>query len=155
MCTSRQSRSVTVGLSMVTVLTVSWCVTESAIGANKGANMKVAAKVESPAVIAVRVRHDMCPFCKSFDPKFPELTLQSKNDRVLFVTLDLTNETTQRQAAMLVGALGLEKIWTGDMSRMGSIILVDGKTKEEISTVMQTDPKTVAQALRQAIASRS
>lgn len=37
----------------------------------KGANMKVGATVKSPDIIAVRVRHDMCPLCRELDPQFP------------------------------------------------------------------------------------
>ena len=141
-------------LGTIGVMCVLTTLAVSAPSGPRGTDIKVSAKVELPAIIAVRIRHDMCPYCKSFDPKFPTLTLQSDSKSVLFVTLDLSNETTQRQAAMLVSALGLEKVWTGDMSRMGSIVFVDGATREIISTVMQVDTKKVAAAMHKAVASR-
>ena len=120
--------------------------------APRGSDIKIAAVVEVPDIIAVRIRHDMCPFCKKFDPQFPNLVRQATEDSVLFVTLDLSSEETQRQAALLVGALGLEKVWTGDMSKMGTIVFVDGKSKKILASTHQTDAKTVRVAMRKALA---
>ena len=121
-----------------------------AIAAPKGVNMKVSASVEEPCIIAVRVRHDMCPICKGLDPKFPAIIEKSK-DSVLFVTLDLTNETTQKQAALLVGALGLERVWTGDMSKMGSVTFLDGTSKAILSFVQTGDIGEITASLRRAV----
>lgn len=127
--------------------------TTTLTAAPKGSNIKVTAPVESPNVIAVRIRHDMCPFCKKFDPAFPTLIRQMKSESVLFVTLDLTSEATQKQAALMVGALGLQDVWTGDMSKMGTITFVDGKSKKILSSVQQIDIKTVQNALSEAVES--
>ncbi len=121
--------------------------------APKGSDIKIAAQVQAPRVIAVRIRHDMCPFCKKFDPQFPALIRQATEEAVLFVTLDLSSEETQRQSALLVGALGLGEVWTGDMSKMGTIVFVDGKSKKVLSSAHQTDAKTVRVAMRKALAS--
>lgn len=120
--------------------------------APRGSDIKIAAPVKVPDVIAVRIRHDMCPFCKKFDPQFPALIRQAATESVLFVTLDLSTEETQRQAALLVGALGLQEVWTGDMSKMGSIVFVDGKSKNVIGSTQQTDIKAVRVAMRKALA---
>ena len=117
----------------------------------KGSNMKVSAKVEAPRIIAVRVRHDMCPVCREIDPKFPNLIRQAGRDSVLFVTLDLTSKTTQQQSALLVGALGIEHVWTGDLSTLGSVTFVDGKSKRIISSVQTVDAKQILAALREAV----
>ena len=119
--------------------------------APKGADMKVSALVESPRIIAVRVRHDLCPLCKGLDPKFPTLIRQTNKDSVLFVTLDLSDETTQQQAALLVGALGLEHLWTGDLSKLGSVTFVHGRSKRVISFVQTVDLKKIQAELREAV----
>ncbi len=119
----------------------------------RGRKIKIKAAVASPKIIAVRIRHDMCPFCKGFDSKFPKLVRKTKDDSVLFVTLDMSNETTQEQGAMLVSALGLESVWTGDLSKMGTIAFVNAETKQIISTAYQVDEKTVLAALRGALVS--
>ena len=100
----------------------------------------------------MRIRHDMCPYCKKFDPQFPALIRQAAAESVLFVTLDLSTEETQRQAALLVGALGIEAVWTGDMSKMGTIIFVGGESRTVIGSTPQTDVKAVRVALRKALA---
>ncbi len=115
--------------------------------------MKVSAKVETPKIIAVRVRHDMCSFCRKFDPQFSKLIDKANDGPVLFVTLDLTTEATQKQAALLVGALGLKHIWTGDLSKVGTITFVDGASKEVVSSIHQVDAKTVRVALSEAMMS--
>lgn len=119
----------------------------------RGADMKISAQVETPKVIAVRIRHDMCPYCRQLDPKFPEVIRRAQDESVLFVTLDLTSETTQKQAALLVGALGLESVWTGDLSRIGSVVFVDGKSKKILSSVQTVDQKTLLAALGKAVKS--
>lgn len=116
----------------------------------KGSTMKVSAKVEAPRIVAVRVRHDMCPVCRAIAPKFPNLIRQAGRDSVLFVTLDLTSETTQQQSALLVGALGIGHVWTGDLSKLGSVTFVDGKTKRIISSIQTVDTKQILTALRDA-----
>ncbi len=136
------------GLACLATVTTS---AAPAVAAPKGADMKVNATVEPPGLIAVRIRHDLCPFCKAFDPQFPKLIRQTSDLAVLFVTLDLTSEATQKQAAMLVAAMGLESFWTGDLSKMGTITFVDPKTNKVLASVHQTDAKKVEAALRKAL----
>lgn len=127
----------------------------------RGASMKVSAEVKSPDIIAVRIHHDLCPFCKKLDPQFGKLTRRARDDSVLFITLDLTSEETQQQAALLVGALGLEGLWTGDLSKIGTVTFVDGKSKRIISSIRAVDAETMRvlnssalqAALRQAVKS--
>ena len=68
-----------------------------ATAGSKGSDMKVAARVAVPKIIAVRIRHDMCPFCKKFDPHFSEVVQNASDESVLFVTLDLSTAATQQQ----------------------------------------------------------
>jgi len=116
---------------------------------SRGASIKVTARVESPKIIAVRVRHDLCPICKSLDPRFDKIVEETKGS-VLFVTLDLTSESSQRQAALLVGALGLESVWTGDLTKLGSVTLLDGQSKKMLSFVQTDDIEVIRSSLREA-----
>ena len=122
-----------------------------AMAAPRGSSIKVTAKLTQPTIIAVRVRHDMCPYCKELDPKFPKFVRQVVDESVLFITIDLTNASTQKQSAMLVSAMGLEKFWTGDMSKMGSITFVDAKSKRELSFTRSVDPREIRAALDKSI----
>ena len=136
------------GIGMLAVAAI---LAAHAAAAPRGSDMKVNAKVKAPDIIAVRVRHDMCPLCKELDPKFPKIIRNANDESVLFVTLDLTDETTQQQAALTVGALGIEGVWTGDLSKLGSVTFVDGKTKRIISSVQTVDATEIEAALRRVV----
>ncbi len=129
------------------ILAVAAILAAHAVAAPKGSDIKVDAKVKAPDIIAVRVRHDMCPLCKGLDPKFPGIIRNANDESVLFVTLDLTDETTQQQAALTVGALGIKCVWTGDLSKLGSVTFVDGKSKRIISSVQTVDAREIEAAL--------
>ena len=133
------------------ILAVAAILAAHAVAAPRGSDMKVNAKVMAPDIIAVRVRHDMCPLCRELDPKFPTIIRNANDESVLFVTLDLSDETTQKQAALTVGALGIESVWTGDLSKLGSVTFVDGKSKRIISSVQTVDAKEIEDALRKVV----
>ncbi len=124
---------------------------QGGVGAARGSQFKVDAVVEPPAVIAVRFHHDGCPYCRAFSTQFPELLRETRDDSVLWVKLDLTNETTQAQAALLAGALGLEHIWPGDLSKIGSVTLLDGESRRVLSHVETANAKETNAALRDAL----
>ena len=74
---------------------------------------------------------------------------------MLFVTLDLTDQTTQKQAALLTGALGLGSVWTGDLSRIGSVTIMDGSSRRTLSYVHTTDVDAIRMALDKAVKAHS
>ena len=67
--------------------------------------------------------------------------------------MDYTQITPEQQAAMLVRVMGLERAWTGDLSKMGTIMFLNGETKRVISAVYQVDEETVLKAMGDALAS--
>jgi len=120
----------------------------------RGAGMKVAAEVQKPEVIVVRVHHDMCPYCQKLDPEYAKLSRDEAADSVLFVTLDMSSPGTQKQAALLVGALGLGDLWTGDLSNVATVSFVEGKSRRTISTIraMNVDAQALRDAMLKALA---
>lgn len=99
---------------------------------NAGSQIKVEARVQAPEIMAIRIHHDMCPFCKKLKPEFERLNAKVMDASVLFLTLDLSTPATQQQAALMVGALGLQNIWTGDFSRIGTVTFLDAKSKKTL-----------------------
>ena len=95
----------------------------------RAASMKTVGEAVAPRLIAVRVHHDMCPYCKSLKPDFEKVTKQPRDESVLWVTLDLTTEQSQQQSALLSAALGVQELWTGDLTPIGTVTFVDGTTK--------------------------
>ncbi len=145
---SNQGHTILLIVALVSTMTI--VLATSSVANPRGADMKVTATVESPRVIAVRVRHDLCPICKVLDPQFQKI-VEETSDSVLFVTLDLTSRTSQKQAALLVGALGLNRVWTGDLSKIGSVTFLDGRSKEVISFVQTDDPGEIISTLHKAL----
>ena len=141
------------GIMILAGLAIAAFFSVAAVADPKGAEFKVELPVTAPAVIAVRFRHDMCPYCKAFDPQVADLHRKTRDEPVLFVTLDLSSEVSQRQAALLIGALGLEAAWPGDFTKIGMYSFVDGKSKKVISELRAEDVASVRKALSKAVAS--
>ena len=126
-----------------------------AFSRQKGAAMKIAAKAQAPKIVALRVHHDLCPYCRKLktDPAFPKLGRLKADGAVLFVTMDMTDEATQKQSALLIGALGLQNLWPADLSTLGTITFVNWETKKVISTIRSVDVASIRSATRDALAS--
>jgi hypothetical protein len=79
--------------------------------------------------------------------------MQNTDDgAILFITFDLSTETSQRQAAMLAAALGLERHWPGDYSKLASVTFVDAGTGKALTTYRPTDADPIENALAKALA---
>jgi hypothetical protein len=87
------------------------------------------------------------------EPEFTDLSRKSYEEPVLFLTLDVSSRASQRKAALLVGALGLESFWPGDYSKLGTVTFVSFKTKKLMGSVRAMDEKTIEKALSDALAS--
>lgn len=118
------------------------------ITAPKAAGDRLIATVRPPDLIAVRFHHDRCPFCKMLEPEYARLVRETSPDSVLFVTLDLSTAGRQNQAALLVAALGLESVWPGDYTKLGTVTFVDGRTRRILSTYRTADETPLEEALR-------
>ena len=121
-------------LVMATLVPLSMSLAEerSALQGNPGFQLKVDARVQAPKIIGIRIHHDMCPYCKQLKPRFEKLNANVIDASVLLITLDLSTPPTQQQAALMVGALGLENVWTGDFSRIGTVTFLDAKSKKTL-----------------------
>lgn len=118
----------------------------------RAAAMKTAGDAQPPRLIALRVHHDMCPYCKQMKPELKKVMEASSQERVLWITLDLTTEQTQRQSAMLIAALGLAEQWTGDMTPMGTVTFIDAASRKLLTLYRPGMETTLADALEAALA---
>ncbi len=120
-------------IAALALLEVSSGQERSAPDGNRGTQFQVDARVRQPEVLAVRVHHDMCPHCTRLKPQFEKLGARVIDASVLLVTLDLSTPATQQQAALMAGALGIEFIWTVDLSRVGTVTFLDFKSKKTLA----------------------
>lgn len=113
---------------------------------------KPIAKVAKPTVIAVKFHADWCGSCKAMGPVFEDLTNKFDGKPILFVTLNLTNDTTRRQAQYLAAALGLDNHWSRLNGKTGFILLVDGYRKSQLATLTgQMNIKQMGAELNKAV----
>ena len=82
-----------------------------------------------PRLIAVKFHGDWCGSCKKMGPVFSDLQNKLDGSPVLFVELDLTNNTTKHQAQMMAAALGLTKTYLENPGT-GFILLIDAASKK-------------------------
>ncbi len=109
--------------------------------------------VEHPDLIVARFHAKWCGACKTLAPKFEALKQAAADEQVLFVTLDMTTDESRRQAALLAGALGLDKAWAKSGLKTGQAMIVCGRSKEVIATVSALeDPSASLEKLQDALA---
>ncbi len=126
----------------------------SAPPGRRGTEFKVDAKVRAPEIIAVRIHHDMCPHCKRLKPQFEALDALLTDASALLVTLDLSTPATQHQAALLAGALGLESLWTGDLSRIATVTFLDAGSKKTLAEFRADGDQSLEAVARTAISGK-
>ncbi len=109
--------------------------------------------LERPDLIVARFHADWCGACKTLAPKFDALKQAAADERVLFVTLDLTTAESRSQAALLAGALGLDKAWALSGLKTGQVMIICGRYKEVIATVPAAEDLAASlEKLRDALA---
>ncbi len=91
--------------------------------------------ITSPKLISGMFHSDYCGACKAMEPLIKEAAEKLTDKPVLFVTLDLTDDKTKKQAELLAGALGLDKVWSENHTRTGFMKLVNAETGEDLETI--------------------
>ena len=84
------------------------------VSQERGRGFAVGVKSAQPALIAVRIRHESCPICRSVEAELAPVVRLANEREVLLVTIDLSSDASQRQSALLIGALGLDALWPVD-----------------------------------------
>ena len=94
-------------------------------------------EVAKPAVIAVMMHADWCGSCKSLDPKVTQAREEAKLDEqdVLFVTFDLTDDTTKAQSKMMAAALGIAEVYESNAGKTGFMLLVNAESGDKLARV--------------------
>ena len=91
--------------------------------------------------------------CRTPGPKCDERKQAAADEQGRFVTRDRTSAESRRQAALLAGALGLDKAWAKSGLKTGQAMIVCGRYKEVIATVSALeDPATSLAKLHDALA---
>ncbi|MDJ0917996.1 MAG: thioredoxin domain-containing protein [Woeseiaceae bacterium] len=100
----------------------------------------ISKEADKPEVLAVLFYADWCGSCKILDPEVTKARSEADLDRqpVVFVRLDLTDETTRYQAGLLASSLGLEEVYADYGSGTGFMLLVDADSKAVLATLRKS-----------------
>jgi thiol-disulfide isomerase/thioredoxin len=92
-----------------------------------------------PAVYGVLFYADWCGSCKALDPKITRAREEAKLDEqdVLFVRLDLTDDTTKHQAAMMAAVMGISDLYESNSGKTGFMLLIDAESGEKLAQLTQ------------------
>lgn len=97
------------------------------------------AKPRSPQVIAAVFHADWCGKCKQMGPSAMKTMASYARDKdVKFVKFDLTDDSTKAQSAKLAARNGIAPVWNSNQ-KTGMVLLVDGKTRKVVDTIVSTD----------------
>ena len=115
-------------------------------------SQNVFAEGAEPEVMVVKFYADWCGSCRVMDPIMEEAKEMVNLDDTdaLFVTLDLTDETTSKQAELLASALDIGEYYAENAGKTGYMILVDTATGEIEGTINKdmTAEQMVAEVTR-------
>ncbi len=109
-----------------------------------------------PAVFGVLFYADWCGSCKALDPKVTQAREAANLDAqdVLFVTLDLTNDTTKHQAAMMAATLGISDVYESNAGKTGFMLLLDAESGEKVAQLTNKMEATdIATRIQETVAS--
>lgn len=109
----------------------------------------------APAVdiIAVQFYAEWCKPSQVVTRRVEALQEASADKSVLFLRLDLTDDTRREQAQLLMASLGIEHIWDTQRGRTGELLLVDARAMRRITTLNQdNDAEQMFVALTKALA---
>ena len=82
------------------------------------------ASLLTPKLVAVKIRADWCARTPDVAPIFDDLTTKYGNQPILFVTLDITDETGRQQARHMAANLGISSVYD-DPFESGMVKLID------------------------------
>lgn len=104
-------------------------------------------------IIAVQFYAEWCTPSQVVTRRVEALQQASSDRSVLFLRLDLTDDTRREQAHLLMASLGFGHIWDTQRGRTGELLLVDAHAMRRITTLNQdNDAEQMFVALTQALA---
>ena len=92
----------------------------------------------TPRLVAVNFRADWCTACPKMAPVYDRLVECYREQSVLFVVFDLTDDGTRKQAELLASSLGIDWL-CGESIRTGMIQLVDRQDRRVLASVTKPD----------------
>ena len=92
---------------------------------------------KEPKLMGVLFYADWCGSCKTLDPLIEKARGKTGLDDmdIVFVRMDLSDNTTRAQSAMLASSLGIGDIFARNDGKTGYMALIDTDTKEIVGKI--------------------
>jgi thiol-disulfide isomerase/thioredoxin len=91
----------------------------------------------TPRLVAVKIHADWCARTPEVAPIFDDMTAEYGNQPILFVTLDITDETGRQQARYMAANLGISSVYD-DPFESGMVKLID-RQDEQVLAVLTSE----------------
>ncbi len=88
----------------------------------------------TPRLVAVKIQADWCARTPVVAPIFDDMTAEYGNQPILFVTLDITDETGRQQARYMAANLGISSVFD-DPFESGMVKLIDRQDGQVLSVL--------------------
>jgi len=109
-----------------------------------------------PAVYGVLFYADWCGSCKALEPKVAQAREEAKldNQDILFVILDLTDDTTKHQASMMAATLGISNVYESNAGKTGFMLLLNAENGEKLAQLTKKmEPDGIAARIQETVKS--
>ncbi|TVR35348.1 MAG: thioredoxin [Balneolaceae bacterium] len=103
------------------------------------------------SIIAVKMDADWCGKCKVMNPKLDAVMPEFKDEPVLFVKFNMTDEFTTRQAGFLADRLNLKSLFNEHKGQTGYVVLIDANSGEPLKTLQSDLSETQIKAEIQSV----
>ncbi len=103
-----------------------------------GLAVVASADTTKPKVVGLLFYADWCGSCKVLEPKLNEVKKEFSGQPILFTRVDLTNDFTKEQSALLASQLGLNAAYAENAPKTGFMLLIDPATGRVLSKLTKT-----------------
>jgi len=100
---------------------------------------RAAVREPTADIIAVQFYAEWCKPSQVVAQRVKALQENAKDKSVLFIRLDLTDDTRREQSHLLMASLGYQDIWDTQRDRTGELLLIDTHAMRSISKLDQDD----------------
>ncbi len=90
------------------------------------------------SIIGVKMDAEWCGKCKVMNPKLDNIMPEFKDEDILFVKFNMTNDFTTQQAGKLAERMNLPSLFEENRGSTGYMVLVNAETGEVLHT-LQSD----------------
>jgi len=103
-----------------------------------GLALTAAAEPTKPKIVGLLFYADWCGSCKVLEPKLTAIEPGFSGQPVLFTRVDLSNDFTKAQSALLAAQLGVSTAYAENAPKTGFMLLLDSATGRVLAKLTKT-----------------